>query len=241
LTMPTTASASASASTAEADGGASGWRPRSPGARAAGLSAGTIEYQDTGGSRPVIVLLHGLMMDASLWDEVVTELSADDRCVAPTLPLGAHRHAMNADAGLSLPGQRASPRSSLTASTCVTRPSSATTPGEPSSSLPSAMARPARGGSCWSRARPSTTSRPGDVPSFQAGSETPGGSGNCICLLECGQVRGSGGRASERLPAVGGVPGGDVPVGGQRGVQVVVQRADWWRRRSLPGRGDPRD
>ena len=33
------------------------------------LSAGTIEYQDTGGDGPVLVLLHGLMMDASLWDE----------------------------------------------------------------------------------------------------------------------------------------------------------------------------
>lgn len=32
------------------------------------LSAGTIEYQDTGGDGPVLVLLHGLMMDASLWD-----------------------------------------------------------------------------------------------------------------------------------------------------------------------------
>lgn len=30
------------------------------------LSAGTIEYSDTGGDGPVIVLLHGLMMDASL-------------------------------------------------------------------------------------------------------------------------------------------------------------------------------
>ncbi len=28
------------------------------------LSAGTIEYQDTGGDGPTIVLLHGLMMDA---------------------------------------------------------------------------------------------------------------------------------------------------------------------------------
>src|SRR6266536_2256958 len=35
------------------------------------------------------------MMDASLWDETIAELSADHRCVAPTLPLGAD---------LSLPG-----------------------------------------------------------------------------------------------------------------------------------------
>jgi len=68
------------------------------------LSAGTIEYEDTGGDGPTIVLLHGLMMDASLWHGPSADLSADHRCVAPTLPLGAHRHAMHADADLSLPG-----------------------------------------------------------------------------------------------------------------------------------------
>jgi len=67
------------------------------------LSAGTIEYEDTG-SGPTLVLLHGLMMDASLWDGPIADLSADHRCVAPTLPLGAHRRAMHADADLSLPG-----------------------------------------------------------------------------------------------------------------------------------------
>lgn len=68
------------------------------------LSAGTVAYRDTGGDGPVLVLLHGLMMDASLWDETITELAADHRCVAPTLPLGAHGHGMRADADLSLPG-----------------------------------------------------------------------------------------------------------------------------------------
>jgi pimeloyl-ACP methyl ester carboxylesterase len=68
------------------------------------LSAGTIEYEDTGGNGPALVLLHGLMMDASLWEGPIAELSADHRCVAPTLPLGAHRHAMYPDADLSLPG-----------------------------------------------------------------------------------------------------------------------------------------
>lgn len=67
------------------------------------LSAGTIDYDDTG-EGPVLVLLHGLMMDASLWAGPIADLSADHRCVAPTLPLGAHRHAVRADADLSLRG-----------------------------------------------------------------------------------------------------------------------------------------
>ena len=65
------------------------------------LSAGTIEYEDTGGDGPAIVLLAGLLMDASLWDDVVARLPGDRRCVAPTLPLGAHRHPMRSDADLS--------------------------------------------------------------------------------------------------------------------------------------------
>jgi pimeloyl-ACP methyl ester carboxylesterase len=68
------------------------------------LSSGTIEYTDTGGDGPVLVLLHGLMMDASLWDGVIAELPSGLRCLAPTLPLGAHRHPMRPDADLSPPG-----------------------------------------------------------------------------------------------------------------------------------------
>jgi pimeloyl-ACP methyl ester carboxylesterase len=68
------------------------------------LSAGTIEYTDTGGDGPVVVLLHGLMMDASLWDGPIAGLSPGHRCLAPTLPLGAHRHPMRDGADLSLPG-----------------------------------------------------------------------------------------------------------------------------------------
>jgi pimeloyl-ACP methyl ester carboxylesterase len=68
------------------------------------LSTGTIDYEDTGGPGPVLVLLHGLLMDASLWAGPVAELAADHRCVVPTLPMGAHRHPMHPDADLSLPG-----------------------------------------------------------------------------------------------------------------------------------------
>ena len=66
------------------------------------LSAGTIDYEDTGGTGPVLVLLHGLLMDSSLWDGVIAGLAGGCRCIAPTLPLGAHRRPMRADAELSL-------------------------------------------------------------------------------------------------------------------------------------------
>jgi pimeloyl-ACP methyl ester carboxylesterase len=65
------------------------------------LSAGTLDYLDTGGDGPALVLLHGLLMDGSLWDGPIADLSTDHRCIAPTLPLGAHRHPMSGD--LSLP------------------------------------------------------------------------------------------------------------------------------------------
>jgi pimeloyl-ACP methyl ester carboxylesterase len=68
------------------------------------LTCGTIEYEDTGGDGPVIVMLHGLIMDGSLWRNVTAELRADHRCVLPTLPLGAHRRPMRADADLSMRG-----------------------------------------------------------------------------------------------------------------------------------------
>jgi pimeloyl-ACP methyl ester carboxylesterase len=68
------------------------------------LSAGTIEYTDTGGPGPTLVLLHGLLMDETLWDGPAAELSAGHRCVIPVLPLGAHRRPMDPTADLSLPG-----------------------------------------------------------------------------------------------------------------------------------------
>jgi pimeloyl-ACP methyl ester carboxylesterase len=66
------------------------------------LSAGTIEYEDTGGDGPVVVLLHGLAMDGSLWRHVVRDLRDGYRCVVPTLPLGGHRRPMRPDADLSI-------------------------------------------------------------------------------------------------------------------------------------------
>jgi pimeloyl-ACP methyl ester carboxylesterase len=68
------------------------------------LAAGTIEYEDSGGDGPVLVLLGGLVMDGSVWDPLVAQLRGEFRCVVPTLPLGAHRKAMRRDADLSLAG-----------------------------------------------------------------------------------------------------------------------------------------
>jgi pimeloyl-ACP methyl ester carboxylesterase len=68
------------------------------------LSAGPIAYIDTGGPGSTIVFLHGLLMDAALWDQVIDDLRRDHRCVAPTLPLGAHQTPMLPNADLSLPG-----------------------------------------------------------------------------------------------------------------------------------------
>ena len=68
------------------------------------LPAGTIEYEDTGGDGPTVVMLHGVGMDGTLWRDVVADLLPDFRCVVPTLPLGGHRRPMKPDADLSLRG-----------------------------------------------------------------------------------------------------------------------------------------
>jgi pimeloyl-ACP methyl ester carboxylesterase len=68
------------------------------------LSAGLVSYADTGGDGPVVVFLHGLLMDGTVWRKVVAELRGHYRCVLPTLPLGAHRKPMKPDADLSLCG-----------------------------------------------------------------------------------------------------------------------------------------
>ena len=71
------------------------------------LSAGTIEYADSGGDGPVVVLFGGLAIGPSLWDGVVAELGGEARCIVPTLPWGAHRIPMHPDADLTMRGQAA--------------------------------------------------------------------------------------------------------------------------------------
>jgi pimeloyl-ACP methyl ester carboxylesterase len=68
------------------------------------LSAGPIDYLDTGGEGPTVVLLHGVLMNHSVWRGVITKLAPTFRCIAPTLPLGAHRQPMRPGADLSIDG-----------------------------------------------------------------------------------------------------------------------------------------
>ncbi|MER7036291.1 alpha/beta fold hydrolase [Streptomyces microflavus] len=68
------------------------------------LSAGVIAYEDSGGDGPVVVLLHGVAMDGTLWRHVVAGLGNRVRCIVPTLPLGGHRRPMEPDADLTVLG-----------------------------------------------------------------------------------------------------------------------------------------
>lgn len=64
------------------------------------LSAGMIDYVDTGGAGPVLVLTHGMPMSPTQWRKVLPLLSGY-RCVLPTLPLGGHRIPMHPQADLT--------------------------------------------------------------------------------------------------------------------------------------------
>lgn len=68
------------------------------------LPAGPVAYEDVGDG-PVVVLVHGVLMDSSLWRHVVPQLARTCRVVTPTLPLGAHRTPMAHHADLSMAGQ----------------------------------------------------------------------------------------------------------------------------------------
>lgn len=64
------------------------------------LPQGTFSYRDSGDGRPV-VFVHGLLVDSALWRKVIAQLESDVRCIAPDLPLGSHRRAMDADADIT--------------------------------------------------------------------------------------------------------------------------------------------
>jgi pimeloyl-ACP methyl ester carboxylesterase len=66
----------------------------------ADLSLGPVHYHESGEGRP-LVFVHGLMMTADLWAEVVPALASHFRCLAPDWPLGAHPEPMRPDAHLT--------------------------------------------------------------------------------------------------------------------------------------------
>lgn len=64
------------------------------------LSAGTMHYRDTGQGPPVL-FVHGILVNSSLWRNIIPILEPQFRCLAPDLPLGGHRQPMRADADLT--------------------------------------------------------------------------------------------------------------------------------------------
>jgi pimeloyl-ACP methyl ester carboxylesterase len=75
---------------------------------AAGLPQGRLAYRAAGPAaspRPPVVFVHGILVDARLWEPVADRLAAEGiRSYAPTLPLGAHPWPLNPGADLSPAG-----------------------------------------------------------------------------------------------------------------------------------------
>jgi len=68
------------------------------------LPGGRVAYTERG-SGPPVVFVHGLLVNSNLWRKVAPAVAdAGFRCLAPDLPLGAHRLPMAADADLTPPG-----------------------------------------------------------------------------------------------------------------------------------------
>jgi len=69
------------------------------------VAAGTLEYREEGDPHgSPVVLLHGLLMNENVWDQVLPLLPAGFRYLRPVLPLGGHRRPMRPDADLTMPG-----------------------------------------------------------------------------------------------------------------------------------------
>ncbi|MGW5571037.1 alpha/beta fold hydrolase [Nocardia thailandica] len=68
------------------------------------IPAGRIHYRSHGEGPPV-VLLHGLLMNHTVWDRVLPLLPPGFRYLTPDLPLGAHPEPLLPGADRTLPGQ----------------------------------------------------------------------------------------------------------------------------------------
>ena len=71
--------------------------------RTVDLPAGAVRYRDVG-TGPVLLFVHGRLVDGTLWADTVAGLAGDHRCVVPELPLGSHELPMPPGADLSPPG-----------------------------------------------------------------------------------------------------------------------------------------
>jgi pimeloyl-ACP methyl ester carboxylesterase len=79
------------------------WRASELGeAREVQVTGGRLRYFDAGAGPP-IVFVHGLLVNANLWRNVVGRLSPDFRCITLEMPLGSHLLPLP-DADLSAPG-----------------------------------------------------------------------------------------------------------------------------------------
>lgn len=79
---------------------------RDPNLGAAGeveLPSGIVRYHDAGAG-PVIVFVHGYLVNANIWRKLVPLLAEHFRCITPDWPLGSHLVPMRRDADLSPPG-----------------------------------------------------------------------------------------------------------------------------------------
>src|SRR5829696_5652985 len=72
-------------------------------ARETRLGGGVIRYRDEGDG-PVLLFVHGVLANGTLWRDVVGRLSRRFRCIVPDLPLGGHSVPMESGADLTLPG-----------------------------------------------------------------------------------------------------------------------------------------
>jgi len=72
-------------------------------AREIRFGSGVIRYGDEGDG-PVLLFVHGVLANGTLWREVVPRLSEDFRCIIPDLPLGGHSVPMESGADLTPPG-----------------------------------------------------------------------------------------------------------------------------------------
>jgi pimeloyl-ACP methyl ester carboxylesterase len=83
------------------------------------LPQGDLSYRTAGprsSTSPPVVFVHGLLVNARLWEPVAEQLASDGiRSYAPTLPLGSHQRPMNPDADLSPQGIAALTRDFLAA------------------------------------------------------------------------------------------------------------------------------